>query len=218
MKKLSVLSMMVLLSGCACFQSDAEETYVAPEAPRRESARPMPSYNQPQDYRQRAELYIYDDNNNPRPQNVMVNRRPGPRPVYDISVQDGGNMPPPPPLPAPTMVQNNQPQYQPTPMTTTTASCGDIKSTESNSTLPDGSPCPAQVKETREPVEIVYKKTTAKTVYEPKTTTTVTYEKEPYVQTAAPQVIQEVTPQTNNQVEEISVQTEYETMPNNEIK
>lgn len=42
------------------------------------------------------------------------------------------------------------------------------------------SPCKGSVKETREPVEIVYKKTTTRTVYEPKVYTDVTYEKEPY--------------------------------------
>ena len=40
--------------------------------------------------------------------------------------------------------------------------------------------CPDEIRETREPVEILYKKTTYKTVYEPKTYTDVTYEKEPY--------------------------------------
>lgn len=33
---------------------------------------------------------------------------------------------------------------------------------------------------TREPVEVVYKRTTYRTVYEPKTTSAVSYEREPY--------------------------------------
>lgn len=41
--------------------------------------------------------------------------------------------------------------------------------------------CAPIVRQTREPVEIVYKKTTYTTVFEPKTTSTVTYEKEPVV-------------------------------------
>ncbi|MBQ9732183.1 MAG: hypothetical protein IJV97_03750 [Alphaproteobacteria bacterium] len=40
--------------------------------------------------------------------------------------------------------------------------------------------CEEKVRETREPVEVVYKKTTYKTVYEPQTTTSVTYERVPY--------------------------------------
>lgn len=41
--------------------------------------------------------------------------------------------------------------------------------------------CAPIVRQTREPVEIVYKKTTYTTVFEPKTTSTVTYEKEPVI-------------------------------------
>lgn len=40
--------------------------------------------------------------------------------------------------------------------------------------------CAPKIRTTREPVEVVYKKTTYKTVYEPKTTSSVSYEKEPY--------------------------------------
>ena len=40
--------------------------------------------------------------------------------------------------------------------------------------------CQPTVTQTREPVEVLYKKTTTKTVYEPKTTQEVSYEKEPY--------------------------------------
>ena len=47
-------------------------------------------------------------------------------------------------------------------------------------TVSNGKGCPDEIRETREPVEILYKKTTYKTVYEPKTYTDVTYEKEPY--------------------------------------
>ena len=43
------------------------------------------------------------------------------------------------------------------------------------------SSCAPKIRETREPVEVVYRKTTYKTVYEPKTYTSVSYEKSPYV-------------------------------------
>lgn len=54
-------------------------------------------------------------------------------------------------------------------------------------------PCDPIVKEVREPVEIIYKKTKQTTIYEPKTTTEVSYEKEAYkgdtvVQTTTPEV------------------------------
>ena len=40
--------------------------------------------------------------------------------------------------------------------------------------------CQDKISETREPVELVYKKVTTKTTYEPKTSSQVTYEKVPY--------------------------------------
>lgn len=40
--------------------------------------------------------------------------------------------------------------------------------------------CAPQIRETKEPVEVVYKKTTYKTVYEPRTTASVSYERAPY--------------------------------------
>lgn len=43
--------------------------------------------------------------------------------------------------------------------------------------------CKDKVSETREPVEMVYKKVTTRTTYEPKTTSQVTYEKVPYTNT-----------------------------------
>lgn len=44
----------------------------------------------------------------------------------------------------------------------------------------NNSACQPVVTQTREPVEVTYKKTTTTTVYEPKTTQDVAYEKEPY--------------------------------------
>ncbi len=52
--------------------------------------------------------------------------------------------------------------------------------------------CTPKVSETREPVEVTYKKTTYTTVYEPKTTTSVNYEKVPV---NASQSVQPVQPQ-----------------------
>ena len=44
--------------------------------------------------------------------------------------------------------------------------------------------CAPKISETREPVEVVYKKTTYKTVYEPKTFSQVSYERLPYTSTS----------------------------------
>ncbi len=53
--------------------------------------------------------------------------------------------------------------------------------------------CETTIRETREPVEVVYKKTTYKTVYEPKTYSQVSYEKAPYHDVAAqPETIEVV--------------------------
>lgn len=52
--------------------------------------------------------------------------------------------------------------------------------------------CGPKISETREPVEVTYKKTTYTTVYEPKTSASVSYEKAPY---AAAQNVQVVQPQ-----------------------
>lgn len=75
----------------------------------------------------------------------------------------------------------------------------------------DNVPCPPQVRETREPVEIVYKKTTYKTVYEPRTTSHVSYEKQPYSE----RVYQY---RTNNDSEYIEVSSNEEMIAEDEIK
>lgn len=62
--------------------------------------------------------------------------------------------------------------------------------------------CGPKISETREPVEITYKKTTYTTVYEPKTSASVSYEKAPYT---AAQNVQVVQPQV--QVVQPAVQT-----------
>ena len=178
MKKLLAISAIALLAGCACFE--CEEDYIEETAPVEAPAnvyrglddrgcsyltdedckRDRRSYVQSQNYQQRADLYVADY---PQPQNNVAYRE-------EINIQE---------------TQTAAPAPAPVPVTVTTpsaadlAACEALQSTSSESILPDGSPCPAKIRETREPVEIVYKKTTYKTVYEPKTTSSVTYEKEP---------------------------------------
>ena len=74
---------------------------------------------------------------------------------------------------APTTYRYSEPRRYETP-------CAAKKSYGCNKSADCG--CNKQtVRETREPVEVVYRKTRYTTVYEPKTYEDVTYEKEPYV-------------------------------------
>ncbi len=58
------------------------------------------------------------------------------------------------------------------------------------------SPCAEQVRVVREPVEVVYKRTQLRTVYEPKTYKDVTYEREPYTGQDCPSCDQQVVVET----------------------
>lgn len=226
MKKILVLSLMLVLSGCACFDGmcgDDEETatpvanaYRGYNPEKRIQNRPV--YNQPQDYSSRQDIYVYEK---PQPRRIIY-RQAEPQIIYVKQTQ-------PAPAPKPIIVEAPKPApVVVTPKVTTventTASCGDIKTTTNESTLPSTtSPCPSKVKEVREPVEIVYKKTTYKTTYEPKTTTTVTYEKQPYKQVK--EVVVQETQTAPNTVETITTTTTTTTsqenldvMPADEIK
>lgn len=208
MKKLSVLLMMSMLSGCACFDGMCGDDEAAAPAPAQKTE-VYRGYNQAQDYRQPNDMYVY---NSPRPRPVIIYRRPEPRPipVYQVEVQET--------RPAPVYVQTPAPvQTVVAPKTVVVesnnvSSC-DLKTTINESTLPDSaSPCPAKLKEVREPVEVVYKKTTYKTTYEPKTTSTVTYEKEPYKEIKNTQTVETVTTTTTTTTNPLDV------LPADEIK
>lgn len=97
-------------------------------------------------------VYVYREAK-PEPRRItLVAQRPtyvAPRPTPIPVTAINIQAPAPAPVPAPVMVNNN--------------GCNG---------------CAPVVRQTREPVEIIYKKTTYTTVYEPKTTSTVSYEKE----------------------------------------
>lgn len=63
---------------------------------------------------------------------------------------------------------------------------------------PNDNCCQDKITETREPVELVYKKVTTKTTYEPKTSSQVSYEKVPYDSNMAPEPkpVEVITPST----------------------
>ena len=79
--------------------------------------------------------------------------------------------------------------------------------------VPAGGSCAPKIRETREPVEIVYKKTTYKTVYEPKTFTSVSYERSPYV-SARPEYVFEPAPRVEAKPEYVEVDSDEEILLN----
>ncbi len=132
MKKLIIVSAVLALSACACFESDepVEETVVYQNV----QARPQNC-----DYFDGTTCYRYV-------------RRVRQAPV----------------------IRYREPRVA---VATVQPSCGVVTQSACGG-------CAPQVRETREPVEVVYKKTTYKTVYEPRTTASVSYEKEPYCKQA----------------------------------
>lgn len=178
MKKLLILSAVLALSACACWNSDepAEETVVYQNV----QARPQNC-----DYYDGTTCYRYVR----RVHQAPVIRYREPRPA-----------------PAPVVVPAVSCPCQ-------TASCG------CQAVQPACSGCAPQVRETREPVEVVYKKTTYTTTYQPNTTAAVSYERAPYAQarvsetsapaqtvsapieivTAAPASVEVVTPADRNE-------------------
>ena len=137
----------------------------------------MPRQSRPIVYRQEQPIIYVKEVEKPTP--VIIRQKEAPKPV---------------------VIEKTVAPAQTVQTTKTYASCGDIKSTTKEYELNDGSRCAPEVKEVREPVEIVYKKTTYKTVYEPRTSTTVTFEKEPYNQQVTEEVIKTTTTTTKEVV------------------
>lgn len=232
MKKFLVLSLMMALSGCTCLDGlcgDDEETTTAVTTTKniyrgydangcnhldRENCEKRIQnrygYNQAQDYR--SDYYIYSQ---PQPRRIVY-RQAEPEIIYvNKPAQETV-------LLTETSVQTQNVANA----SKTLASCGDIRTTSNETTLPSStSPCPSQVKEVREPVEIVYKKTTYKTTYEPKTVKTVTYEKEPYKQVkeeivvketqTAPETVETITTTTTTTT---TTENPLDVLPADEIK
>ncbi len=161
MKKLFVLTSLLLLAGCACFDEQPEkndgEYHTVQDLYRSgktcsagDCGREEPRYQETRRvrkiYRQPAESYTYIERPVYQPRRVPVYNQP----VY---MQPA---PAPVAVPAPAQV----PCY--------------------NAPAAQTSGCQPTVSETREPVEVVYKKTTYRTTYQPQTTSSVSYEKVPY--------------------------------------
>ena len=207
MKKTLAMSLMLLMTGCACFDGMCgdEEEFEETPAPKHvykgydnqgcnyatgencQDNRPIrvnyynvqPQRIQPRPivYRQEQPIIYVKEVEKPAP--VIIKHKEAPKPI---------------------IVEKTVAPVQTVQTNKTYASCGDIKSTSKEYEINDGSHCNPQVKEVREPVEIVYKKTTYKTVYEPRTSTTVTFEKEPYKQEAKEEVVKTTTTTTREVV------------------
>jgi hypothetical protein len=166
MKKLIILSAMALLSGCACF--DCEDDGQTLFESRRVAVQPQPKQEVKQincDYfdGKTCYRYVYKNVEQPVAAPAPIRQRP---------------------------CNGYQPQPQPVAAPAPVAPCGcpNAHATQNGQVSGTGCNCPDQISETREPVEVVYKKTTNRTVYEPKTYSQVSYESAPYGSTtvAAP--------------------------------
>lgn len=158
MKKLFVFSLLFLLGACAegsiykKVRSGLQRPLLFPQRlPGQRRKRPKAP----------EKVYVYREAR-PEPRRItLVAQRPAyvaPRPAP---------MPAPAPVPVTTVnIQAPAPAPVPAPVVVSTNGCNG---------------CAPVVRQTREPVEVIYKKTTYTTVYEPKTTSTVSYEKEPVI-------------------------------------
>lgn len=167
MKKLFVLTSLLLLAGCACLDEQPEKNdgeyhtvqdlyHSSTTCRTGDCGREEPRYQETRRvrkiYRQPAESYTYIERPVYQPRRVPVYNQP----VY---MQ---------PAPAPVAVPTPAPVPAAAPCYNTPAAAA------------PASGCQPTVSETREPVEVVYKKTTYRTTYQPQTTSSVSYEKVPY--------------------------------------
>ena len=159
MKKLLILTATIALSACACFDSSDEEYQPAPAPVAQPAPAPQPAEQvviaeQPVENVRvvRRRVRVYDDGYT------------SPRRVRRIYYRDSAPV---------SSYREEAPAYRTHHVKT--SSCGEYNSY-------GASECPAKVRVTKEPVEIVYRKTKYTTVYEPKTFKDVSYESEPYTE------------------------------------
>lgn len=188
MKKFIVIALTAMVSACACFDcADENERTIAYQATSRDQKLDCDYFDGKTCYR-----YVYKN---------VERQAPKPAPVHYRNVIQ------PAPRPAPCGCKQ-QPQVQaPAPCPCQQRKMETVvvapKAPEVLKTG-DGE-CPDKVSETREPVEIVYKKVTTRTTYEPKTSSQVSYEKVPYTKSVVietPEPV-EVVNKTTTVIEEI---------------
>lgn len=154
MKKIMIIALSVLVSACACFECEDAERRSVTYRTTKEQKLDCDYFDGKTCYR-----YVYKNIQRnvvkPAPMRYRpCHSKPLPKPVRNCDCPRKQIVPvvpaQPQPIPQPKVVENNK------------------------------SDCPDKVSETREPVEIVYKKVITRTTYEPKTTSEVVYEKLPY--------------------------------------
>lgn len=176
MKKLFAFSLMFLL--CACvegsiykqYDQDCDDHLYAPKncsvkKETRKVVREEPVVKE--------KVYVYEERAEQRPQSRSHIRMVAQDPY--VAVRHPAPRPAPRPAPVPvTVVEVEAPAPAPVPVVVPAATATIVSGDACNG-------CEPIVRQTREPVEVIYKKTTYTTVFEPKTTSTVTYEKEPVI-------------------------------------
>lgn len=156
MRKLCVFSLMFILSACAEGSIYSQYDQACDDhlyAPKNCPVKKEVRKEQPK------KVYVYKEEQEVRPQQRI--RLVAQRPAYVIAQAE------PAPVPVTTIkVQAPAPAPVPAPVVVSKDNCNG---------------CEPIIRQTREPVEVIYKKTTYTTVFEPKTTSTVAYEREPVV-------------------------------------
>lgn len=210
MKKSVVLLASVILSGCACFSGSENPEQYNDNTPVYEADRYRePAYmprrativkrnyepavvpaRRPDEFRTYRTTYdtVYEVES---PENIRyyrVTNQQAPQPVMEVAVPAPQPVTPPVVFNAPAPVIYTAADVYTAPAAVPCNSCNTPATSpapapQTTTTAPvteGGNPCPEKVTENRVPVEVVYKKTVTRTVYEPKTYENVSYEKEPY--------------------------------------
>lgn len=189
MKKFIVIALTAMVSACACFDcADENERTIAYQATSRDQKLDCDYFDGKTCYR-----YVYKNIERQAPKPAPVHYRNVVQPAPVVAPRPCGCQQRPAPQPAPCPCQQRRMET----VVSAPAAPAVLKTT--------GGECPDKISETREPVEIVYKKVTTRTTYEPKTTSQVSYEKAPYTKSVViekPEPV-EVVDKTTTVIEEI---------------
>ena len=186
MKKFIVIALTAMVSACACFDcADENERTIAYQATSRDQKLDCDYFDGKTCYR-----YVYKN---------IERQASRPAPVHYRNVVQ------PAPRPTPCGCRQQAQVQAPCPCQQRKMETVVVAPQAPEVLKNTGGECPDKISETREPVEIVYKKVTTRTTYEPKTTSQVSYEKAPYTKSVAiekPEPV-EVVDKTTTVIEEI---------------
>lgn len=193
MKKFIVIALSALVSACACFDcADENENSIAYQATSRDKTLDCDYFDGKTCYR-----YVYKNIQRQVAKPEPVHYRPCGAPVVPTAqhtpcgCKNRAERLAPAPIPAPI----------PAPAPRVAVPAPQVAAPAQDNC------CQDKVSETREPYELVYKKVTTRTTYEPKTSSQVSYEKVPYnsATVAKPEPVEVVTPSvtTKTIIEEV---------------